>query len=174
MKKLNLFGLATVIMAISILAVGCNDAAEGGGGTVAPTGEQAAAKPDMAKVKAEIVALEKAWADASNAMDTTALLNFYSDDAITMGNNKPMMVGKAAIKKDLEEGFAKRKKGSIVSFEVLDVYGTEDVVTEVGTIAVKDEAGKQTYAGKYMAVWEKRDGKYVCVRDISNDDAKEK
>jgi len=25
-----------------------------------------------------------------------------------------------------------------------------------------------------MAVWEKRDGKYICIRDIYNNDVKEK
>ena len=39
---------------------------------------------------------------------------------------------------------------------------------------ITDATGKVTYTGKYMAIWEKRDGKYICLRDISNDDAKEK
>jgi len=39
---------------------------------------------------------------------------------------------------------------------------------------IKDAAGKVISSGKYMAVWEKRNGKFICVRDIYNDDAKEK
>jgi len=35
-----------------------------------------------------------------------------------------------------------------------------------------DAAGKVTATGKYMAVWEKRDGKWLCIRDIGNEDAK--
>ncbi len=56
----------------------------------------------------------------------------------------------------------------------LDVFGSENQVTEVGKSTIKDATGKVTYTGKYMAIWEKRDGKYVCVRDIFNDDMKAK
>jgi hypothetical protein len=33
-------------------------------------------------------------------------------------------------------------------------------------------AGKTFYTGKYMAAWEKRDGEWVCIHDIANDDVK--
>jgi ketosteroid isomerase-like protein len=44
-------------------------------------------------------------------------------------------------------------------------------VTEIGTAISKDASGKVIRTGKYMAVWEKRDGKYICIRDIYNSDA---
>jgi len=46
-------------------------------------------------------------------------------------------------------------------------------VTEVGKTTVTDSTQKVIYAGKYMAVWEKRNGKWLTIRDMSNDDAKE-
>ena len=135
---------------------------------------QEAPKPDMAKIKAEIQAIENAWAAASNARDVAAIVAFYADDAISMNSNKPMSVGKAAIQKDIEAEMAKRKENSTVAFETMDLYGDENRVTETGKITVKDSTGTLTYSGKYMAVWEKRDGKWLTIRDISNDDAKEK
>lgn len=83
-----------------------------------------------------------------------------------------MLVGKAAIQKDLEASMAKSPKGSTVSYDVLDAFGDENFVTEVGKTTHKDSAGKVYSVGKYMAIWEKRNGKYVCIRDISNDDVK--
>ena len=56
----------------------------------------------------------------------------------------------------------------------MDVYGSGDYVTEVGKTTIKDEKGNVTTTGKYMAIWEKRNGKWVCIRDINNEDAKEK
>lgn len=53
----------------------------------------------MASIKADIQALESAWAEADNARDTNAILAYYSDDAISLSNNAPMTKGKAAIKK---------------------------------------------------------------------------
>jgi ketosteroid isomerase-like protein len=84
-----------------------------------------------------------------------------------------MAVGKAAIQKEIEGSFEKRPKGATVSFEVLDVFGDENTVTETGKAIRKDASGKVISNGKYMAIWERRDGKFLCVRDISNSDEKE-
>lgn len=102
------------------------------------------------------------------------LLAFYADDAVSMSNNKPMLVGKAAIQKDSETWFEKTKEGSTVAYETMDVFGDENLVTETGKITTKDAAGKVTYTGKYISVWEKRNGKWLVIRDMSNDDVKEK
>jgi uncharacterized protein (TIGR02246 family) len=165
MRKTTFF---TVLSLCTLLFAACQQAPE------PKPAVQEAPKPDMAKVKAEIQAVNNAWAAASNARDAAAILAFYADDAISMNDDKPMMVGKAAITKDSETWFAKSKEGSTVSYETMDVFGDETRVTEIGKITTKDAAGKVTYTGKYMAVWEKRDGKWLTIRDISNDDEKEK
>lgn len=91
-----------------------------------------------------------------------------------MANNAPMLVGNAAIKKDMETSLAKRAKGVTTAYDVMDVYGSGDYVTETGKTTRKDSTGKVITTGKYMAIWEKRNGKWICIRDISNDDVKEK
>jgi uncharacterized protein (TIGR02246 family) len=130
-------------------------------------------KPDMAAVKAEIQALESAWSAADNARDADAVAAFYADDAWSLSNDKPSIVGKAAILEDISSGFAKKAAGSTVAYETLEIYGDENTVTEIGKSTVKDAGGNITSTGKYIAVWEKRNGKYICIRDIYNNDAKE-
>ncbi len=172
--KIAFFLILTAMFAISCSNSTTDESASKDTTAKAADAVQADAKPDMAKVKAEIQALETAWANADNARDSNAVAAFYADDAVSMGNNKPMISGKAAIQKDIAAGMAKREKGSTIAYTVLDVFGTENMPTEVGTITTKDASGKVTYTGKYMAIWEKRDGKYVCIRDIGNDDVKAK
>jgi ketosteroid isomerase-like protein len=128
--------------------------------------------PDMSSLKAEIQAIENAWAAASNSEDVATIVGFYADDAISMNDDKPMLVGKAAIQKGVEEEMARHKDNEKVVFETLDLYGDENRVTEVGKTTVTDSTGKVVYRGKYMAVWEKRNGKWLTIRDIVNDDAK--
>ncbi len=128
--------------------------------------------PDMSKIKAEIKEIEDAWATASTAKDVATIVGFYADDAISMSDDQPMQVGKAAIQKGVEEEMARRKDNTKVAFETMDLYGDENRVTEVGKTTVTDSTGKVVYTGKYMAVWEKRNGKWLTVRDMSNDDAK--
>lgn len=132
-------------------------------------------KPSMEAIKAEIQDLENDWAKASTDKDIAKIVAFYADDAISMTNNKPMITGKAAIQKEIEAEFAKNKETAVVvAYETLDVYGNENMVTETGITTIKDATGKVTYTGKYMAVWEKRNGKWLVIRDIYNDDVKEK
>ncbi len=128
-------------------------------------------KADMNSIKTEIQGLESAWAAADNARDANALLAFYSDDAVSLSNNAPMTKGKPAIQKEIEEGLAKKTKGETVSYNTIEVFGDENTVTEIGTAISKDASGKVIRTGKYMAIWEKRDGKFICIRDIYNNDA---
>lgn len=153
-------------MLFAVFMIGCN--------TTETKPAEAPAAPDMGKVKTEIQTLETAWAAAENAGDSKALAAFYTDDAVSMPRDKPMIVGKEAIAKDIEAGMATRDKSMTIAYNVLDVFGDENTVTEVGTAIRKDSTGKVAYSGKYMAIWVKRDGKYLCIRDMSNSDAKEK
>lgn len=175
MKKINYFLCASVCVAMVLCTISCKAPTDDKTAAAATeTAPEAAAMPDMVKIKADIQALETAWSAADNARDTNGLSAFYSDDAVTLSNNKPMISGKAAIHKDIVASMAKRAKGGITTYDVMNVYGDGKTVTEIGTTTRKDAAGKVTYTGKYMAVWEMRDGKYICVADISNDDVKEK
>jgi ketosteroid isomerase-like protein len=129
-------------------------------------------KADMAQVRADIVAIETAWADAMNKKDVNALMAMYADDAVSMQDGSPTLSGKAAIQAQQEKDFAAPPKYASVAFETLDVYGDGNVVTEVGKSMNKDAAGKVVNTGKYIAVFEKRDGKYLCIREIYNSDSK--
>jgi len=133
----------------------------------------APAKPDLAQLRMEIQTVENAWADALNAKDMNAFMALYADDAVSMPNNAPTLTGKAAIQKSQEQEFATMPAGSTFSFETMDVFGDGNVVTEVGTTTIKDASGKISRTGKYFAVFEKRDGKYLCIREIYNSDKKE-
>ncbi|KIC90293.1 SgcJ/EcaC family oxidoreductase [Flavihumibacter sp. ZG627] len=170
MKQLKLL---TVCIALSGLVIGCNNETAADK-TEAVVEVEQPAKVDLASVKTDIQNLETAWAAADNARDTNAIAAFYADDAVSLRNNNSMIQGKEAIRKDIGEGLAKRAKGATVSYDVVEVFGEGNYITEVGKSTTKDASGKVINTGKYMAIWEKRDGKYVCIRDIYNDDAKPK
>jgi uncharacterized protein (TIGR02246 family) len=130
-----------------------------------------APKMDMAQVKADIQAVESAWATAQNAKDLNALMAMYADDAISMADGAPSLNGKAAIQAWQEAEFAKAPAGLTSEYTVQDVYGDGETVTEVGTGVTKDASGAVVRTGKYVAIWKKMDGKYICIREIYNNDA---
>lgn len=166
MKTLNYFRFAAASILLSIFTVGCNSAPEKEK-ELEVRQEAPVAKTDMASVKTQIQELENTWAEVDNARDADKMSSFYAEDAVVMSADKPMIKGREAIKKDLEATMATRETGSTAKYEVLDIYGDENVVTEIGKSTRMDAAGKMISTGKYIAIWEKRDGKYVCVREMS-------
>jgi ketosteroid isomerase-like protein len=61
---------------------------------------------------------------------------------------------------------------AVVSFETVDVFAGGEFVTETGKGISKDSDGNVLKTSKYMAIFEKRNGKYICIRDIYNEDKK--
>ena len=168
MKTNQFTPVLAVFAALFLIVAGCNAPAK----TETTTAE--AAKPDMAQIKTEIQAIETEWARVTTAKDINKVMAFYADDAVEMNDDEPMQVGKAAIQQALVNSWAARKAGTVVSFETMDVYGDGNVVTEVGKTTTSDAAGKVVSKGKYAGIFEKRDGRYVCIRDINNEDQKTK
>ncbi len=169
------FKIAAALIGLCTLAISCNESStDKTTEAKSDSTEMMASNADPAQLKKEIQEMENAWASADNAGDINALAAFYADDAKSLSNNKPMLEGNAAIKKDMEESLAKRPKGSKFTYEVMDVYGAGNYATEVGKTTRMDSTGKVISTAKYMAIWEKRNGKWICIRDIYNDDAKAK
>ena len=156
--------------AIVFMFASCNEGTKEDTPIVASTMETA--KPDMSQIRSEIQAIETQWAAAQNAKDINALMALYADDAVSMPDGSPSLSGKAAIQAQQEKDFAAPATYASVAFETTDVYAQGDVVTEVGKTAYKDAEGKTTGGGKYIAVFEKRDGKWLCIREIYNKDSK--
>ncbi|MBC7572298.1 MAG: nuclear transport factor 2 family protein [Spirosoma sp.] len=168
MKTNQFLPVLAALAALFVFVAGCNAPAK----TENTSAEVSTSNnTDMTAVKAQIQAKETAFAAAVNAQNADAVATMYANDAISMGDASPADTGPEAIKKAMTVSFAKRKQGAVTTYEVQDVYGSEKQVTEVGKTTIKDADGTVSYTGKYMAVWEKRNGGYVCIRDISNSDA---
>ncbi|ESU22298.1 hypothetical protein FEDK69T_22810 [Flavobacterium enshiense DK69] len=132
--------------------------------------ETAAPVVDKEQIKKEIQAKEDEFAATYNAGELKDI-GYYADDATTFFQNRPPLVGKPAIieflKSDLNGG-SKNK----ISFQTNDVFVSNDgnQVVEVGSYKVVDSTNTTVNSGNYMSLFEKRDGKYVCVRDMSASD----
>ena len=124
---------------------------------------------NISDVKAEITALEKAYSDASTANDAEALLAYYADDAKSLAPNEVSRVGMSEIRAATLKEMA-QDQGNVSVMEVQNVWAAGEIAVEVGTYTVTSADGEEVSVGKYMSLFEKRDGKYVCVRDIWNSD----
>jgi ketosteroid isomerase-like protein len=158
MKNKMLKGFTVCI--IMVLAIACNPKKE----------EATAVAPavDKEQIKAELQAMETAFAEGMNLRNTNAIA-YYSDDITSFAQNKAPIVGKAAVHNSMKEESNSMPKGSKISFTANEVHPSSDgnQVVEIGSYVVVDSTNATTASGNYMSLFEKRDGKYVCIRDMS-------
>ena len=82
------------------------------------------------------------------------------------------MVGKAAIVEFLKEGIESSSNGNKISFTTNEVFVSSDGdhVVEIGYYKLVDSTNVAINTGNYMVFFEKRDSRYVVVRDMSASD----
>ena len=129
--------------------------------------EKGAATIDLEKAKAEIQAMENAYAAAEKAKDVDKIVVYYSDDAITYGRGRMPEIGKEAIKAGHVKRLAEDTTGNTSVYKVVDLFGEGNMLVEIGSWTSLNPAGEEVDKGHYMSYFQKRDGKWVCVRDMN-------
>lgn len=122
---------------------------------------------DMAKVKVEIQAMEDAYAAGEKAKDADAVATYYSEDAMSYSRNKEPLKGRAAIRDNIANDIAKDTTDNYNVYKIVDLFAEGNTAVEVGSWTEFDSSGKEMANGNYMSYFQKRDGKYICVRDMS-------
>jgi len=131
--------------------------------------ETAAVVVDKEQIKKEIQAKEDAFAEIYNTGELKNI-GYYAEDATTFYQNKAPLVGKEAIvdflKSDLQSNSNK------ISFTTNEVFPSSDgnQVVEIGSYKVVDSTNTAINTGNYMVLFEKRDGSYFSVREMSASD----
>jgi ketosteroid isomerase-like protein len=131
--------------------------------------EEQAAVIDKEQIKNEIQAKEDSFAAVYNSGELRNI-GYYADDATSFFQNRAPLVGKEAIiaflKADIPSNTDK------ISFKTNEVFVSNDgnLVTEVGYFRVIDSANNPVNTGNYITLFEKRNGKYVALRDMSASD----
>ena len=144
---------------IIILMFACNTKKE----------EPAAVVVDKEQIKKEIQAKEDEYASVYNSGELKNI-GYYADDATVFYQNRAPLVGKQAIveflKSDLNNNTNK------ISFTTNEVFPSNDgnQVIEVGYYKVVDSTNTVFNTGNYMILFEKRNGTYVSVREMSASD----
>lgn len=157
MKNTAIKGI--LLSSVLALASACNSKKE----------ESPAAVVDKEQTKKEIQAKEDEFAATYNA-GIMKNIGYYADDATSFYQNRPPLIGKPAIVEFLKSDL--NANSNKISFKTNDVFVSTDgnLVVEVGYFKVVDSVNTAINTGNYMSLFEKRDGRYVCLRDMSASD----
>jgi len=157
MKDIMVKGACICLMISGIIS--CNEKKE----------EATAVVIDKEQIKKEIQAREDEFAALYNAGEMKNI-GYYDDSAITFYPNRPPLVGRAVIADFLKNDLISNTDK--LSFKTNEVFPSNDgnQIIEVGYFKLVDSSNATINTGNYMSLFEKRDGKYVCVRDMSTSD----
>ncbi|WP_290841894.1 DUF4440 domain-containing protein [Flavobacterium sp.] len=127
---------------------------------------------ELAALKVEIQELEDNYAKNVNSKNVDSIMKYYADDAVSYDSNSQPLHGSLEIREsmeDLSKGFPKRAG---IKYTVREVFPSGDgtQVIEIGHYKISDPKGINYGSGNYFSVFEKRNGKYVCIRDIQTPD----
>ncbi|MCU7549406.1 nuclear transport factor 2 family protein [Chitinophagaceae bacterium LB-8] len=124
---------------------------------------------DKEQIKNEIQAKEDSFAAVYNSGELRNI-GYYADDAISFFQNRAPLVGKDSIISFLKADVISNPNK--ISFTTKEVFVSNDgnQVVEIGSFKVVDSVNTPINSGNYMSLFEKRDGKYVALRDMSASD----
>lgn len=127
------------------------------------------------KLKEKIQKLNTEMMEAMVAEDFDKIMDFYTEDAISMPSYEPMLVGKEAIKKSNEQMMSSGMKMKSVDFTTKQVQSCGDMIIEIGNYNISMEMPMMEQPvndmGKYMTVWEKQaDGSLKIKMETWNTD----
>jgi len=126
---------------------------------------------DKEQIKKEIQAKENEFAETYNS-GIPKSIGYYADDAVSFAQNRSPLVGKEAIVDYLLSDLDQTTQSNKISFTTNEVFVSNDgkQVVEIGYYKVVDSNNTAVNTGNYMVLFEKRNGQYVCVRDMSASD----
>ena len=152
---------AAFLSCVISLLIACNPKKE----------EPAAPVIDKEQIKKEIQAKENDFAALYNTGELKNI-GYYAEDATVFAQNKAPLAGKDTIVSYLKAGIDSSSKGNKISFTTQEVFVSNDgnQVVEIGYFKLVDSTNVVINTGNYMILFEKRDGKYVSVREMSASD----
>jgi ketosteroid isomerase-like protein len=123
---------------------------------------------DKEQIKKDIQARENQFAEIYNSGELKNI-GYYADDAVTFYQNMPPISGKEKRLEILKIDPLNKNK---ISFTTTEVFASKDgdQVLEIGYYSVVDSTNTAINTGNYMSLFEKRDGQYVCLRDMRASD----
>ncbi len=124
---------------------------------------------DKEQIKKEIQAKEDEFSKTYNG-GVVKNIGYFADDATSFYQNRKPLVGKDSIIAFLQADVVGNTDK--ITFKTNEVFVSNDgnMVVEVGSFTVVDSTNTPFNTGNYMTLFEKRNGSYVAVRDMSASD----
>ena len=120
-----------------------------------------------------IRAVQDSWYKAYNKGDGAAIAALYAEEAVLSPPHKPAARGGASIReffvKDATDFAA--TGATATQGAASDVGTSGDLAWQWGTFTITDKSGATVDTGKFTTLFQRKDGKWMIIRDTWNSDA---
>ena len=130
-------------------------------------------KVDLKAEEAALVKADSMWSALSaEGRDVDKVVSYWTDDAVVLPPGQPMVKGKEALRKFVEESF--KIPGFSISWKSSDIHFSPDgklaYMYGENLTSMNDSTGnKISIPGRGYSIWRKEaDGNWKCVVDIFN------
>lgn len=119
----------------------------------------------------KVMQLSKEWSQAAAAGDVEKIVSYWADDAVLMSAGQPVLNGKQAIRKMVEDSY--KVPGFRISWQPQSVVVSESgdmaYLLENSQVSFMDSTGTPfTMNNKAVSIWRKQaDGSWKTAVDIS-------
>ena len=120
---------------------------------------------DKNRAKSFIDSINAKFEEQVASGDSVALASHYWPDAELLLDNSDVVKGKDIIN---SWGQLIRMGGKEVKFSTTDITGSPTFIIETGNYEMKDNKKSLLDKGKYVVVWEMRNGEWKLYRDIGS------
>jgi uncharacterized protein (TIGR02246 family) len=129
--------------------------------------------PNTSVDSSAIRSSQDAWYKSYNSGDGATVAALYADDAVLMPPNVPAARGIAAIRDYYSKSAPEFQASGLTAVEgpAGDIGISGDLAWQGTTYSVTDKSGATIEAGKVLTVLQRRDGKWLIIRDTWNSDA---
>lgn len=130
----------------------------------APDAKAQSSTLDKQWAKSFIDSINKKFSEQITSGDSVALASHYWPDAELLLDNSEVVKGKDI----LNAWGAAIRMGVQMSFSTTDITGSPTFIIETGNYEMKDKSKTLIDRGKYVVVWENRNGDWKLYRDIGS------
>ena len=158
MKKIY-FLLAASIISFCILSCSSDNSEK------TPDTETSTSSFDQQWAKSFIDSMNAKFSEEFRAGDSAALASHYWPDAELLFSNSEAIKGN-----DILPAWGSMTRMGIkdFTFSTTDIEGDTEFLIETGNYEMKDEKNTLIDKGKYVVVWQQRNGEWKLYRDIAN------